>query len=369
MSQANRRVLFDSQVFAEQVHGGVSKYFVELAQHLAVRNRWEPIIFGGIHIGALPAIPTAGPHLRLPKLPHSIRALRSLNRFLLGLSGKRLGRARGVFHPTWYDLPTIDRVVGPPLVVTVHDLIPESWPDVTTPLQLEYRRRCFERASRIICVSAATLDRLHSKYGGSIASKATVIHLGSPAPRKPEVRNALLMNRPYVLYVGKRGSYKDFGTLARAMARLPEGPDLVAVGGATPRRAELDKLTALHIDSRVLFRRSATENELRDLMAGATALVSTSREEGFGLPAMEALIEGTPVILTDIPVYREIYSRWARFFPPGDASSLASVISEIDDSPWKLDDLAPQPGTYYSWERAAELTEAVYGQAMGDRES
>lgn len=362
MTGRDRSVLFDSQVFAEQAHGGVSRYFSELAVHLAARSVWDPVIFGGLHIGMLPPIKKVGPHFRLPAMKRGVRLLNSVNRSTLGLLGSRLAANAAVVHPTWYDLASVERLAGPPLVITVHDLIPEHWPNVTTPEQLRQRRRCFELARRIICVSRATLERLDRFYGSEISAKSSVIYLGAP----PALPGATIRpsRRPYLVYVGKRGSYKDFGTVTRALAELGDGPELIAIGGGGGRDSEIERLKQLGVHSRVTFLGNTPADLLDDLIGGAMALVSTSREEGFGLPPLEALTKGTPVLLTDIPVYREIYGRWAQFFPAGDALALAELISDLPEQPAYDLERARQVSEEFSWTRAAELTERVYEDAV-----
>ena len=86
-------------------------------------------------------------------------------------------------------------------------------------------------------------------------------------------------------------------------------------------------------------------------------------EGGFGLPPLEALAMGKPVILSDIPVYRELYSKWASFFPPGDAEGLANSITETLAAPAMVPGRQELEATF-SWAETARVTAAAYDRAL-----
>lgn len=197
------RVVYDSQVFTEQQHGGVSRYFLALAEHMG-RFGWEPRLALGLHVGAgsLPSgVLPFGPRLRIPLIGHTFRVRRAANTLLMRSYGPRQD-GNTVYHPTWYHLPAIQAWGSLPLILTIHDLIPERWPGVTTPEQLQHRRESLRRARSVVCVSQSTLQRLEVYYPWA-AGKASVARLGiSHLPAA--VENAP-SDRPYLVHVGKRG--------------------------------------------------------------------------------------------------------------------------------------------------------------------
>lgn len=356
-------VAFDLQVFAEQRHGGVSRYFRELMGKLSARAAWSPVVTPGFHIAPLPrkGIRRVAPLTRVPPLPHSVRALRAANRLALATRKRAVLTEAAVYHPTWYDRATIELLGEMPLVVTIHDLIPERWPAVTTPAQLAERSWVIERAAAILCVSNATREALADHYPGTEA-KATVAHLGMSDDLTAPVPSPAREADPYFVYVGKRGSYKDFPTCLRAVAGARADVRLVVAGGGPPEASALAFLERHQLAERVRFEPAPDDRKMRELLAGSCGLISSSREEGFGLPPLEALALGVPVVLSDIPVYREVYGPWASFFPPGDAQALASLLERTLDAP-------PRPAgredliAAFSWDQVAARAEDAYARA------
>lgn len=360
--------LFDSQAFVEQARGGVSRYFGELMAALAARGHWRPAAHAGFHHAPLPwsaGVRRVGLRLRIPAVPRTTRLLQGVNRSLVP---RQLPSelAQGVYHPTWYDRRMIARFGDLPRVVTVHDLIPESWPEVTSAQQLADKRAAVAGSAAVICVSAATRDDLVEHYPEA-ADRAIVIHLGLPSYlEQPQlsVAPADLPQGPYVVYVGNRGSYKNFATLVQALGRCRRDVRLVAVGGGPLGPDATRELAGHGAAGRVHHLGAVDDARLTALLRGARALVSPSLKEGFGLPPLEALALGTPVLLSDIPVYREVYGDWARFFPPEDVETLADLLADAATG-----QLPPVPSREelrqrFSWARVAQQTEAVYEAAV-----
>ena len=180
-------------------------------------------------------------------------------------------------------------------------------------------------ASSVVCVSQATLSDLADHYPEAVR-KAVVSPPG--LPELPYGRPHLAYQKPYLIHVGKRGAYKDFITVLRALAMIPE-ISLVVVGGGPVRGHERELITELGLEKRIVVEAGVKDQRLADLLSGAVALVSASRAEGFGLPPLEALAQGRPSVLTDIPAYREIHGSWATFFPPSDPRGLAEAVERV----------------------------------------
>jgi glycosyltransferase involved in cell wall biosynthesis len=355
------RVVYDSQVFAEQQHGGVSRYFLTLAEHLPRVSEWKPVLALGIHLTTAPMPATTklfGPRLRVRPLPHTFRMKQFVNTALMRVRRPR-DDGSTVYHPTWYHGRAIGAWAHLPIALTIHDLIPESWPGVTTPNQLAERRRALGQARVVICVSQTTMNKLADHYPDA-AERAVVARLGVTRLPNP---SAVAAENPYFVHVGKRGAYKDFGTIIRSLLHISPDISLVAVGGGGPTPREADWLQRAGLRDRIRFEEAVSDQRLADLLGGSRGLISASRDEGFGLPPLEALALGKPVILSDIPVYRELYSKWASFFPPGDAEGLAHAITE------KLAAPSTSPGrdeldASFSWAETARLTAAAYERAL-----
>jgi glycosyltransferase involved in cell wall biosynthesis len=351
-------VLFDLQVFAEQRHGGVSRYFRELSRALHSRRRWVPSIAPGLHVADVDASSgSIGPRLQIPSIPRTVRIIRGLNRWASSAARRRIAGHTEVYHPTWYHRPSIEAIGDLPFVITIHDMIPESWPAVTTPEQLLHRRWAIEHAAAILCVSEATGRDLLDRF--DVADKVFIAHPGlTPlAPPTTAHRNG----DPYFVYVGKRGSYKDFQTCLRAVGSARVG--LVVIGGGPPGEGLRRQLASSYIGELVRLEPNPDDSRLAGLLQGARGLISTSRQEGFGIPPLEALSLGTPVILSDITVYREVYGDWARFFPVGDHEALTLLLRETIEAPPSLPSLE-ELASRFPWSATAEVAERAYERAL-----
>jgi glycosyltransferase involved in cell wall biosynthesis len=357
------RVVYDSQVFAEQQHGGVTRYFLSLADSLGTATSWTPLLALGLHVSDSP-IPNGvllfGPRMRMPALAHSFRARRAVNTLMMGIH-RPANDGHTVFHPTWYHQPMIARWGHLPMVVTIHDLIPEAWPAVTTKSQLAYRKQALTLARAVLCVSRATRDKLAEHYPWAV-EKAIVAQPGlSPLPAAQDVE---VSHGSYLLHIGKRGAYKDFATVIRSLSHANPELKVVAAGGGPLRAWEQQLLEHLGVSSRLIVEPNVSDQRLADLLAGSLGLVSASREEGFGLPALEALAAGKPVILSDIPVYRELYSRWATFFPPGNAEALGVAITSVFSNEQVTPPDRGELKASFSWEATARATASAYDKAV-----
>lgn len=354
------RVLFDLQVFVEQARGGVSRYFRELGKALSIRRVWEPVLSPGLHVTADGMdIPAAGAVVRVPSVNRGFRLMRATNLMISKATSPWLSKRIALVHPTWYHRPSIEVWEGKPVVLTIHDLIPESWPAVTTPEQLADRAWAIGRADAILCVSHTTRRDLVELFPEA-ADKSVVAYPGIHPLPLPSRHDPL--NEPYFVYVGKRGAYKDFGTLLRALAVTRFR--LVVVGGGAPGEATLRHIGQSGLDKLITFETAPDDATLASILAGATALISTSRQEGFGMPPLEALALGTPVILSDIDVYREVYGDWAAFFLPGNEEALAAAMETVANSPPATPGLTELSGRF-SWNETAARAEHAYGIAVG----
>ena len=267
---------------------------------------------------------------------------------------------KSVYHPTWYHGPTLAAWDSLPIVLTIHDLIPEKWPGVTSPAQLLDRREAIRKAKALVCVSESTQSELGVHYPWAIA-KSLVALLGiSDLAGEVEPRESA---RPYFVHIGKRGAYKDFATIVRALSITPPDVQVVAAGGGPRSEREQEMLRSARLESRVRFEPDLTDEALAQVLDGSHGLISASREEGFGLPALEALARGRPVILADIAVYRELFGKWGRFFTPGDHEALASAVREVLETP-PLVPARSDLEAAFSWTETARITARAYDRAV-----
>lgn len=287
-----------------------------------------------------------------------------------------------IFHSTNYFLPLfLKKEVK--AVATIHDLIPLKFPHFTprawkTRLHPVFRRvliRSVSRADRVITVSHHTRRDLISDLDLS-PEKISVVYNGIDKVYRPlakeEIHSVLSdkldFTHPYLLYVGRFDPYKNVPGLIRAFGEFLHGrsdkPRLVLAGHPDPRYPEAAKtVSELGLSSRVVFLGGVAEEELVALYNGARLLILPSLYEGFGLPPLEAMACGTPVIVSDRGSLPEVVEAAGALIDPEDTGAIASAIEKLWDSEelrGRFRELGQTRAREFSWRRTAQETLEVY---------
>lgn len=358
----------DEQIFAVQEYGGISRMFAELAEQFIL----DPEM--GVSLEALNA-PVINHYVLEDPLLRQWLAVRPARSHIQALAYYFLHRRRrgpvDVVHGSFYLPRGLVDHPGVPKVMTVHDMIPELLPHTRRRLDfLTLKRRYVEKVDHIICVSEWTKADLIRIFG-PLDTPITVVHHGVDQIFRPGGAPLSGFPERYLLHVGNRGSYKDGNTLLRAFAGIHrEYPDLhlVLVGGGRLTKAERTLIDNLGVNDKVT-QASLPESDMPGAYAHAAACVFPSRYEGFGLPALEAMACGTPLILSRSSSLPEIGGEAARYFIPGDSDDLERVIADLlDDSSLTADlvEAGVARAAAFTWRRAAEETAAVYERAILD---
>jgi alpha-1,3-rhamnosyl/mannosyltransferase len=268
--------------------------------------------------------------------------------------GRAANRARlDVFHAPHYIVP-FTRV---PLVVTIHDLIHLHQP-LRNPLAPIYARAMLRRAvlkARVILtVSEAVRHELETELG---ARTVIVTPNGAPAFTAPDRSHPAV---PAFLYVGNDKPHKNVSALIDAFAEvrrvLPDAT-LTLAGAAFTRLRDIDGIRA---------RGFVTDAELAALYDESVALVMPSHEEGFGLPALEAMARGTAVITSNTAALVEVTGDAALHVDARDARALAAAMVRVaTDAPLRDSMRARglERARAFTWKRCAELTRGAYERA------
>ncbi|MCT2586224.1 glycosyltransferase family 4 protein [Actinophytocola gossypii] len=265
-----------------------------------------------------------------------------------------------VVHGTNFVLPAAMRAAG---VLTIHDLAFLDAPEELPPSDENLPRlvaRSAERAAVVLTPTSAVADVTAERLGIS-RSKIAVTPLGvDPAwftarPPSEALRRRVGLPKRYLLFVGAAGPRKSLGWLLKAHEVTPELPPLVLAGPGHHQH-----------DERVRSIGYLSDVDLRSVVAGAAALVLPSRDEGFGLPVLEALACDVPVVCSDVPALREVSGGHATLAPHGDVDALRDALTTALADP-------PSPATLtarrthaagFTWRHTAELTVAAYRRAM-----
>lgn len=277
--------------------------------------------------------------------------------------GADLVHSPATLGPMWTSMPT---------VVTIHDLLYWSHPEfMETPFYTRpvmwMEERAAANAAHVITDSAASGDEI-VKYLGFPRERLHVVPLAADHPGAPRAAGE---RDNLVLGSGARRPYKNWDRLIRALALVEEGirPRLVLTGGRgddplAPVVAETG------LQDWVELKGWVEDAELADLRARARAMAFPTLAEGFGLPVLEAMANGLPVIASDLPVLREVGGDAALWFDPLDLASIAGALRTVATEPERLAALADaglEQARQFSWERAARETLEVFRTALAGR--
>jgi glycosyltransferase involved in cell wall biosynthesis len=268
-----------------------------------------------------------------------------------------------------------------PGVVTVHDLAFVRTPEMLPPFKRAYLtalcRASTARAAHVIAVSHQTAADLQH-YFGTPARQIAVIHNGVSArftPRTEEAMQAFRRRKHlpdrYLLYLGTLEPRKNLERLVRAFARWrracapAEGAVKLVVAGAQGwcYTEIFHTVETLGMTEQVLFPGFIPGDELPDWYAAAEVFVYPSLFEGFGLPVLEAMACGTPVVCSRAPGVSEVAGEAALTFPPYDEDALATALHLVVGQPEVRDMLSTRgrdQAARFSWRRCAEETLAIY---------
>lgn len=342
------RILCDCRYTRLDHHDGISRYGARITEALSRRAAVTMLISDERQLALLPELPwirVTGPTSVLEPF--------------VALQVNRAAPDADVLWSPMQTVGSLGRRFG--LVLTLHDLIyyehrspPRNLP---SPVRLLWRlyhlaywpqRLLLNRADEIVTVSQTT-KHLMERHRLTRRRITIVTNAADPvapaAPRDPPERRD-------ILYMGEIRPYKGADTLARAMHELP-GWRLHLLSRMPPR--ERPRLEALAPAGSLVIHDGTSDEDYAALLGASFALVHASRAEGFGIPLVEAMAHGTPVVASDIPIFREVGADAATYFPVDDPSALAAELRRLEDPElWRQRSAASlERATHYDWDDAA----------------
>lgn len=268
------------------------------------------------------------------------------------------GRA-DVVHGTNFVLPRSAWAAG---VLTIHDLAfldaPHELPPSDRELPELVRRGA--RQARVICTPTAAVAEVVAERLSVPREKIEVTPLGvdpswfTGRPASDELRARLRLPSEYLLFTGAAGPRKGLEWLLKAHEADPGLPPIVFSGpGSMPMTSRTHRIGYL------------TDVDLQHVVAGASALVLPSRDEGFGLPVLEALACDVPVVCTDIPALREISGGYTNLVPYQDVEGLAAALREaVSETPSASRSVQRRAhASTFTWRRCTDATITAYRRA------
>jgi glycosyltransferase involved in cell wall biosynthesis len=369
------KVAFDHQAFSLQRYGGVSRYFFELASRLSAHGVSEVSIVAPLYINSYLS---ADPGRRITRgrymPPVTTEGLSGVVPGVVLLANRVAapwawrGAKPDLIHETFF----ADKPVGKARrrVVTVYDMIHELFADESLGARKVSRakRAAVERADHVICISENTRRDLVRLYGIDPA-RTSVVHLGYSLTAEANAPKAdSSEGRPTLLYVGGRTGYKNFGALLQAYGSSPvlREFELIAFGGHPLLPDERKEIERLGITDRVQFE-SGSDRELAARYRAASAFIFPSKYEGFGIPPLEAMSYGCPVVCSNAGSIPEVVGDAGVYFDPNDPEDLRTALEHVATTEALQADLRTRGYARiktFSWDKCAAATARIYREII-----
>lgn len=341
-------IIYDNTIFNLQRYGGISRYFSEIIKRMAEYDDVRVDVFKGLSI--------------LPR-----RFFKLHGGFL---DYRLLWYKYDIYHPTYYS-PLVKKRKNVKTVVTVYDMIHELYSSKFKAMLekgIDTKNKSILNADHIICISAATKKDLMKIYDIK-DDRISVIHLGVSLNSRDSA--PLTFNKPqkpYILYVGMRNSYKNFKVLLNAfnMLNLKKDFDLVCFGGGEFFKEEILEFKNLKLEGSIRHIEGHDEL-LRAYYKNASIFVCTSLYEGFGLPVLEAMGNDCMVIASNTGSVPEIAGDAAMFFSPDNIDELCSCLKQvISDNNIREEYIkrGKERIKLFSWDKTAQETYEVYKKVL-----
>ncbi|AQT93352.1 MULTISPECIES: glycosyltransferase family 4 protein [Pseudomonas] len=366
------KIGFDYQIFSLQAFGGISRYYVSLAEQLRSMGQ-SPKIFAPFHCneylssastGVVDGKRVASKNSKLMRLTLPVNHLVS--------NSRAKAWAPDVLHETYFSMFKAPRR-SCPTVLTVYDMVHEKFPEEFSKWgNISVRKRAaVERADHVICISESTRNDLIQAFGVD-ESKVSVVYLGFDTFADVSVKNdsPTSPRRPYLLFVGNRAGYKNFHGFLRAFARssaLKADYDVACFGGGAFTVAEKELIHSLGLSEDCVSHQGGSDKVLGDLYSQATAFVYPSMYEGFGLPPLEAMAKGCPVIVSHSSSMPEVVGEAGCYFDPHSIEDMSCAMEKVVFSSSLRQSMVSAGYNRlqkFSWASCAEKTMDVYTQVM-----
>ncbi len=360
------RIAFDGTV----LHGrksGVGYYTEELLKALVAQNHDDEfVVFSHQPLSRSPF--SSNGNLKFANSVHCPARVFYLHALLPGVLDKL---RPDLCHYTNFLAPVMD---DRPYVVTIHDMGLETLSDAHPLVKRLYTRRLVPHTAR-----KATLIVTNSEYSkweivrylGIPEDRIRVTPLAASSEFVPQRRDCV--TQPYFLYVGNIEPRKNLERLIEAFARVPDKQHQLLIAGNRwyQGSAPVQKAKSLGLNGRVKFLGYVPREDLQGLYSNATAFVYPSLLEGFGLPVVEAMACGTPVITSNNSSMQEVAGQAAVLVDPRSVNAIAEALTNLAESSALRDELSGkglQRASEFSWAKTAELTMEVYREALSLRD-
>jgi len=365
------RILFDNQIFSRQSYGGVVRYFCELLSSLRKHNNLI-VKIPKIYLRNETNFYTQNKKKNTFLVFYANKILKKIKREIKFILDKTSNVSQlkkqefDIFHPTYYDPYFLSYLKDKPFVLTIYDMIQEKFPEYFG----QENQTCIQKAllakkaSKIIAISQNTKKDIVNILGIK-PEKIEVIYLATTPEENME---QIPIPNFYILFVGGRGRYKNFSTVAKAFSNLSKNYSnlFLVCTGHDFSEDENNILAKLGISSKSLVI-TANPQQLAFLYSNAKIFIFPSKYEGFGLPILEAFSYKCPIILSNASCFPEIAGKAALYFETEDPLSLEKTIETLlndGEMQKQLIQRGLERLKLFSWETTADKTLSLYQQCL-----
>jgi glycosyltransferase involved in cell wall biosynthesis len=373
------RIALDHQAFCLQRTGGISRYFVRLAQELIAANQQVGVfapLYRNQYLRELPQDCVRG--RAVANYPPRCADFAV---FINGIIARRQLRSwhPEIVHETYFTKMK-SGAVNCPTVLTVFDMISElgvcQSVHSNSEIKDSFKYLAVQRADHVICISENTKTDLVNLCDIS-PEKISVIHLGcdqiqlSDSPQTSSESQRLLSldglsEKPFLLYVGLRSGYKNFAGFLRGFAsstHLKKAFNVIAFGGGALTTVERTLIDDLKLEPNQIQQVSGDDFMLASMYRRASAFVYPSFYEGFGLPPLEAMLYQCPVVSSNSSSMPEVLGDAAEFFDPSQIGSMTQALERVVYSADRRIELINKGQSRikaFTWKASAARHMAVY---------
>jgi glycosyltransferase involved in cell wall biosynthesis len=360
------KLLIDSQIFDIQKFGGISRYFTEIFVTLLEENRAEiatSICYSNnVYVSDTALINKdyfwKSAYLKvLDKMGVSIRKkIKKVNKN--STIDKLKKQQFDLFIPTYYDPYFLEYIEDKPFVLTVYDMIHELFPNYFSAVEksLADKLILMEKATKIIAISESTKNDILKFYPHIDKEKIEVIYLSQSLDPKNYIEVEL--PEKFLLFVGNRDGYKNFTFFLKSVSSLLHAdPNLhiVCAGGNKFNTEEKQLIDELKIANQI-SQSNFDDKELPSYYTKAKCFIFPSEYEGFGIPVLESMACGCPIILANHSSFPEVAGEAGVYFELNNESDLRSkVVSLLENETYRNQMIAKGyvQSEKFSWKKTA----------------
>jgi glycosyltransferase involved in cell wall biosynthesis len=368
------KLLIDHQAFSIQQYGGISRIFTEL-----IKNKNENVVIQTPHFYL------DNEYFTNLKYKKHISIYKFSNRFFSRIIKNLLPiinnlytwiytsfQSYDIYLPSYYDIYLLNKIKPTPMVLFVYDMIHEKYPEFFSKSTVSSNKfLLMKEACKIIAISHNTKNDILELYPQISSEKIEVIHLSDSLVSVINEKLLTKIPHEYILYVGTRKNYKNFTTLYKAYKSIHEEYPhikLLCIGGGNFSRVELKEFEMDSLND-CIIQLNVDDSDLYTVYNRALVFVFPSLYEGFGIPVIEAMKSGCPIILGRLSSFPEIAEEagiYCNITNPIELST--TILKVIQDKVYRNEFIArgKVQSEKFSWSKTAEKTFQVCQSVIKD---